>query len=101
MNKKQLAIDIVKLMNDTLRLDSRAIQTLCNFRTKCNDKLANHPTIQVTAQNMVGLLGILNGICGLRYRVCACYDEHHELYGFKVAEYDGQEFKGLIDVESN
>ena len=60
--------DVVNLLNEALELDPLAVTRLVNSRVPCNDKLANHPTIQVVMDNktaLVGLMGIINGIFGL------------------------------------
>jgi hypothetical protein len=64
-----LAQKICQVLNEALEADRPAIAALCANRVPCNTQLAEHPTIQVTAQHggfFLGLLGILNGICGVR-----------------------------------
>lgn len=66
----KLATRIVRLMNEALELDYRAIKNLINTRVDCGYKLSNHPTIQVGRRRhfqgyTVGLLGLLNGLCGV------------------------------------
>jgi hypothetical protein len=63
--------EVIALLNEFLELDPEAIQNLINNRCKCNDKVANHPTIQVRKypedeDYTVGLLGILNNLFGIR-----------------------------------
>lgn len=58
-------------MNDALKTDSDAITSLMNARVPCSNAMACHPTIQVRLNKelgvySVGLLGILNGLCGAR-----------------------------------
>lgn len=59
---------MLKVLNEALEADSKAIANLCIQRVACNKALADHPTIEVgTYYGMgyeVGLLGILNGILG-------------------------------------
>ncbi len=76
---------IIQYLNSLLLLDSTAISKLIDIRVSTNAKLANHETVQVvqngTDENpeyIVGLLGILNGLCGI--------DE--DGVGFIVAECD-------------
>lgn len=66
-----LADRIIELMNDALKLDPRAITDLICHRVPCNEALAEHPTIQVGRLDrrpdeiLVGMLGVLNGLCGV------------------------------------
>lgn len=71
------AQDAVTLLNEALAADRMAVDVLINFRINCNQQLAFHPTIQVSADNRVGLLGLINGIFGLNENtqlVCAVYE---------------------------
>jgi hypothetical protein len=65
------AKDVCKLMNELLAKDSDCVHRLVNTRIKCNDDIANHPTVQVQQYKRdkfpkVGLLGIINGLFGIR-----------------------------------
>lgn len=64
----KLAQQCADLLNDALKLDPTAVATLVGMRVPCNEKLADHPTIQVRQDGentfSVGLLGLLNGIIG-------------------------------------
>lgn len=80
------------VLNDLMTIDPQAGRTLFEFRSYCNEELANHPTIQVRAVgNMqgtaysVGLIGVLNGILeGLGIpRLCGFY-ESENLFKFGV-----------------
>jgi hypothetical protein len=65
----QLAARVVAFLNELLEYDRPAIAALIANRVPCNGRLADHPTVQVAAQHggyHVGLLGILNGLCGVR-----------------------------------
>lgn len=66
--KSQVTIDeTIDLLNELIRLDKPAIAALLANRVPCNQALADHPTVQVQAQNdgyHVGLLGIINGLFG-------------------------------------
>jgi len=59
---------IARFLNDALDIDRAAIATLCGMRVPCNQKLADHPTIQVRAEEdgtfSLGLIGLLNGLIG-------------------------------------
>jgi hypothetical protein len=71
MEKDQLndliADRIVEVMNSALEMDPAAVYALVESRVPCNRELADHPTIQVSAEGGkygVGLLGVLNGLAG-------------------------------------
>ena len=59
--------DIIDVLNEMLKLDPVATRSLIATRTSCNEKLADHPSIQVASShdrqwNMnIGLIGIING----------------------------------------
>lgn len=66
---------ILALMRELADLDLQAVRLMIETRVPCNYALATHPTVQVRrvpADNPlaqvctyeVGLLGILNGLCG-------------------------------------
>ena len=60
---------VVDLLNELVELDRPAIAALIANRVPCNALLADHPTVQVSEQHggfHVGILGVLNGICGTR-----------------------------------
>lgn len=90
---------ILELMNEAFAADPVAIQNMVETRFACNDELGDHPTIQCGVRSAnevnilpsqlagienndkvttVGLLGILNGIAGIREDgigyVCAAYE---------------------------
>jgi hypothetical protein len=61
--------DVIKFLNDLLKLDYDLMYEFVMNRKKCNDKVAGHETIQVQLnagdENLtVGLIGLLNGIFG-------------------------------------
>jgi hypothetical protein len=63
--------DVIKILNEALESDREAITKLFTSRVECNEDLANHPTIQVgdyhgNGKHMVGILGLLNGLFGIR-----------------------------------
>jgi len=54
-------------LNQLLEADPQAISGVIEARVACNDKLANHPSVVIFKQdsaNLVGMLGILNGLFG-------------------------------------
>lgn len=77
---------IIEYLNSLVTLDQEAMSRLIEIRTPCNDKLTNHETVQVLEEIIdnkpeykVGLLGILNGMCGIDEDGC----------GFVMAVCDG------------
>lgn len=65
---RELAQQIVDYLNDLLERDTPAIAALVANRVPCNAALADHPTCQVSMQHggfHVGILGLLNGLCGV------------------------------------
>jgi hypothetical protein len=64
--------DAIVFLNEALALDPEGITRLVNARVPCNLALADHPTIQCGVVSLgplaheVGLLGILNGLFGIR-----------------------------------
>lgn len=81
---------VVDVLNEILAADPRAVHLLIEHRVRCNRALADHPTVQVgitcyaesEATYEVGLLGIINGICGRMPRgggyVAVYYEEYDE-----------------------
>ncbi len=60
----------LKILNDALERDSRAITQLVNARVSCEDRLSKHATVQTRVFNgshMVGALGLINGILGYKH----------------------------------
>lgn len=90
-----LAEKIVVYLNELLKADEEAIGRLVEYRVPTNEALANHQTCQCVEKNgvdYVGLLGILNGLCGVKpngYGYLAaefCINENtgkKELVGFR------------------
>ena len=68
MIKNNITIeDVCNLLNELLELDYDCCYKLMNNRVECNEKIINHPTIQVHHYKtddiaVVGILGILNGL---------------------------------------
>jgi len=64
----ELAQKIINILNELLELDRPAVGALIANRVPCNQDFANHPNVLVWPQNNgfhIGILGLLNGICGL------------------------------------
>lgn len=64
--RKEIVDTFLRVLNEANLLDPNAIKALVNNRVPCNEKLAEHKTIQVNCEigmAQVGLLGIINGIC--------------------------------------
>lgn len=81
----ELAQKIVDFLNELLEIDRPAIAALIANRVPCNQRMADHPTVQVGAQHggfHVGLLGILNGLCGIHENgmgaIAAIFETHNE-----------------------
>lgn len=92
----ELAQTVVDYMNDLSKRDRQAVAALISNRVPCNQDISNHPTCQVVQQCggfSVGLLGILNGLCGI-YN-----DGPRKGYGPVAAEFDsvgeGRELVGF------
>lgn len=74
LKNRQTAVEMaIEVLNSALEADPEAMQVLMNFRVRCNQKLADHPTIQVgfhgdghlpEEEYDVGLMGIINGLFG-------------------------------------
>ena len=86
----------VRLLNEFHRDDPYALHVLVALRAPCGPRLAGHPTVQVGPNvggpgggSVVGLLGIVNGLCGVRAdgtgHVAATYEDGR-LTGFAVRE---------------
>jgi hypothetical protein len=84
--------DVCDLLNELLKLDYECISDLTSHRVKCNDAIANHPTVQVHQYiddkfPKVGLIGILNGLFGIREdgmgSICCDMDNAGRIIGFK------------------
>lgn len=80
--------EVIDTLNRIHTKDPTVLPTLISFRVPCNEELAGDPTVQVGKSENgwnVGLLGILNGICGVNASdigfVAAYYDKG-VLHGF-------------------
>jgi hypothetical protein len=98
----QLAQRLVEFLNELTEIDRPAVAALIANRIPCNKTLADHPTVQVAGQHggfHVGLLGLLNGLCGIHEHghgaVSAVFetddahpDRYKDLQKFKVVTAD-------------
>ena len=59
----------VDFLNKLLKIDKNAVSSLFSMRITCNEKLADHKTVQVRELGkdtfQVGMIGILNGLFGI------------------------------------
>lgn len=82
---------VIQTLNEAFEADPNAINALITMRVPCNQKLADHPTIQVGGNpDVVGMLGVINGIVErlTGKRVAAIYGDDSKLEGF--TEYRNQ-----------
>ena len=60
--------EVIDVLNDALSKDRYAVEKLFFDRKECNEKLAEHETIQIGFSNgvyRVGALGLINGMFGI------------------------------------
>ena len=79
---------VLDVLADAFALDRDAVRRLFDYRVACNEKLAEHPKIVIqlmSHNNMVGVLGLINGILGAAGQplVAAIYSQEGALIGFK------------------
>lgn len=59
---------IIDFLNSIIDIDPDALNKLIYSRVSCNEQLSKHHSIQIlddgSSNYSVGLLGILNGLCG-------------------------------------
>ena len=73
----------IGILNSMVDADPEAMTALCEHRVHCNAALGDHPTVQVTADCEVGLLGVLNGLFGV------IPEGPKKGWGYITAVYDG------------
>ncbi|HYF75017.1 MAG TPA: hypothetical protein VD757_00405 [Candidatus Nitrosocosmicus sp.] len=86
--------DAVDLLNNALERDSQAVKALTETRVPVSDSpdglIADDCPIQVSQENTVGLLGIINGLFGTDEDgygcIAAAYDENGNLVSFIVRD---------------
>jgi len=66
MNRDAVAREAVAVLNRALAADPVAMNTLFAYRVNCNQQLSDDPTIQVASANTVSVLGLINGLLGIR-----------------------------------
>ena len=67
MDETPIAL-ILRILNEAVKADARAVTLLIEQRVPCNAALAEHPSIAIVSgapgdPAYVGVLGLLNGIC--------------------------------------
>lgn len=81
------ADDAIEVLNRVHSADPTVLRTLIKFRVPCNAAVANDPSVQVTPDTTVGVLGVLNGIFGIdgngRGPIAAHYDDAGDLTHFE------------------
>ena len=83
MIKASITVEnVIEVLNEALIADPKAMNELIlNCKAKCNEKLADHPTIQIgfNGHFLVGTLGLLNGLFGIDDKgfgpICAVLDD--------------------------
>ena len=94
IDKLDLATELVDYLNDLVELDKSAINALVNHRVPCNESLDKHPTVQAFGPDnnvTIGMLGILNGLCGVNNKgrgpiEAVCDKTSLKLKSFQVAK---------------
>lgn len=56
----------IEYLNSLINCDERAINSLVLNRVPCNEYLTQHPTCQVTQKSFIGMLGVINGMFGIK-----------------------------------
>lgn len=76
LKKKTTPQEVCDLLNEMLKLDYNCTKKLIEYRVPCNKKIADHPTIQVTADEKLGIMGIINSLFGIRddFKGAICYE---------------------------
>jgi hypothetical protein len=90
----------IKFLNEIHALDPTVLPKLISHRVECNQALADHPTVQVgfcgefgemnsglADKYVVGFMGILNGLFGIRdygSGYIAYVEENGKLKGFRL-----------------
>lgn len=88
--------DVVKLLNHLLDIDRPSITNLFRHRVMANDKLADHPTVQVQAEDRfytVSTLGIINGLLGVFSLPGSSYDKFGPIAAIYNDDGEISEFK--------
>lgn len=102
MVDQELAQKVVDFLNELIALDRPAIAALCNIRVPCSEALANHPTVQAGPQHggyNVGMIGVLNGLCGAYPDTWGAIAAIFEVNGQTVESQTATELGDLIGFE--
>jgi len=79
---------VVSVLNDALKRDPEGITALMNSRVPVNSKIIEHPTIQVSAGNVLGPLGLLNGLFGVNHSgsgfIVMVLNEQNKILEFRI-----------------
>lgn len=96
--KEKLQVDSVQamrmacnLLNEAFSLDPAAVDSLITLHVVCNEKMADHPTVQVRQTGKdrytMGMLGFLNGLSdGDHYLIANIEEQTGKLLGFSVVD---------------
>ncbi len=97
--KVALAQEVIVYLNEILVLDPAAIHNLCEKRVQANDALTLHETTQIGVLDDdpekvgVGLIGILNGLVGVRDDqwgyITAVHGDDDKLQRFELTRREG------------
>ncbi len=97
--------EVIDYLNEITELDRSAILAIFTNRVKCNEKLANHPTVQIGESNgdfTVGILGILNGLFGVDENnwgpICSVSDKSNKARPYRFDRTPGPEGK-IVDPD--
>lgn len=93
---RELGARIVALLNEAFAADPAAVSQLADNRVPCNDKLADHPSIQlggVSGKNTIGMVGLFNGLAGVNENGWGCVSASYDsktgrLLGFLLLDED-------------
>lgn len=87
---------IINIMNEALELDRNAVEELISTRVSCNEALSAHKSIQVKKEQdgySLGVLGLLNGIGGIRSNswghICVIINEDGSIVRFDFLKQSG------------
>lgn len=92
LNHEISILHAIFILNQAVHLDPEAMTRLFTNRVPCNERLAEHPTIQVSQASELGPLGLINGFFGVNERqrghIVAVYIDsklsHFEVSPFEV-----------------
>jgi hypothetical protein len=89
---------MLEILNRAVKADANAMANLINHRVRCNQALADDPTIQVGRSPSIGVMGLLSGIAGCHEdgfsKICAVYETVCAVHGVVEAKVGGDCGKG-------